>query len=90
MADDAANRKLKNSYRQNESPDKHKFNGIMKMRDYREYVIEPVFESAHSTYKDILKQFSSDEYSPITLPHKRSLEDTSQDDIDIGAQTRTL
>ena len=90
MADDAANRELKRSpvlYHSSRSK-KHKFNGIMKMRDYREHIIEPVFQSAQSAYTGILKQFSSDEYSPPELPHNRFLEDASE--VDIGSQTRTL
>lgn len=89
MADDAANRKLKNTSRDltDSSSSKHKFNGIMKMRDYREHIIEPVFHTAHSTYSDLLSQFSADEYTPPKL-HSRALQDTTQDDI--GSQARTL
>ena len=88
--DDAANRKLKKIKLPYEShSNKHNFNGIMKMRDYHEYIIEPVFQSVHSTYSDILKQFSSDEYTPYKLPHERFLEDTTAQDY-VGSQTRTL
>lgn len=89
MADDAANRKLETlSQELQDSSPKHKFNGIMKMRDYREHIIEPVFHTAQSTYTDLVNQFSSDEYTPPKLPHTRALEDTTQDDI--GSQARTL
>ncbi|KAL7507309.1 hypothetical protein ACHAXN_004512 [Cyclotella atomus] len=89
MADDAANRKLKKTSRDltDSSSSKHKFNGIMKMRDYREHIIEPVFHTAHSTYSDLLSQFSAEEYTPPKL-HSRALQDTTQDDI--GSQARTL
>ncbi|KAL3799533.1 hypothetical protein HJC23_008660 [Cyclotella cryptica] len=92
MQDDAVNRKLSSpSESEDVSPSstKHNFNGIMKLRDYREHIVEPVFETASAAYTNILTQFSADEFTPPSRHHTRYLaEDTTEDDI--GSQARAL
>lgn len=92
MADDAYNRKLKTTPESQDpslSTKKHNFNGIMKLRDYREHIIEPVFQTANAAYANLLTQFSSDEFNPPPRHHTRHLqEDTTEDDM--GSQARAL
>jgi len=40
---------------------RHSFNGIMKLREYREHVVDPVFAMASHTYTDFMTQFDEDQ-----------------------------
>lgn len=105
--DDIYNRKLVYSDFDNglsTSTKRHNFNGIMKIRDYQEHVIEPVFGVVNSAYVDLMSQFEEDEYAAHSIDgrrlekenrnhqfhqqQQRHLQDNSSKDI--GAQVRTL
>ena len=74
---------------------KHAFSGIMKMRDYREHVIDPVFGIATRAYSDLMGQFEEDNIIggiPSTnkqITH-RNLGNNNSSDEDIGSQARTV
>jgi hypothetical protein len=70
---------------------RHGFDGIMKMRDYKEYVFDPTVDVGVRAYLNIMGQFESDEY------HPRSLEETSSSSAaeegsttDEGQQVRVI
>ncbi|KAL7468756.1 hypothetical protein ACHAXS_008985 [Conticribra weissflogii] len=68
MADDAVQRRLdRHAFRMGDrelesipSKKRHSFNGIMKLRDYREHVVDPVIAMASHTYTDFMGQFDED------------------------------
>ncbi|KAL7444710.1 hypothetical protein ACHAXM_010918 [Skeletonema potamos] len=46
------------------SPHKHGFAGIMKLRDYREHVLDPAWRVTSRTFETIKSQFNDEEYTP--------------------------
>ena len=71
---------------------KHSFNGIRKLRDHQEHVIEPAVRAASRTYCKIMAQF--DDESDFTEFQRRELEDTWEGEdrsaYQAGAQARTV
>ena len=88
--DDAANRVLRSVT--GEAPLRHRFSGVMKLRDNREYVFEPAVSFATKSYSAMMSPFRDDiEFAPRSHRH-RVLDEESGDpsaEHDLGAQART-
>lgn len=89
--DDAANRVLRSVT--GEAPPRHRFSGVMKLRDSREYVFEPAVSFATKTYSSMMSQFRDDiEFAPRSH-RQRVLDEESGDpssmEQDLGTQART-
>ena len=73
---------------------RHSFDGIMKMRDYKEHVFDPAIDAAHLAYLSLISQFDADEYHPRSLEEENSAGSSSsvQQVIpkDEGQQVRTI
>ncbi|KAL3773386.1 hypothetical protein ACHAW5_010992 [Stephanodiscus triporus] len=68
------------------SPRKHGFDGIMKLRDYKEHIFDPTVDVARRAYLNLMSQFNSDEYHPRYLAEN----DSAQVLKDYGQQVRAI
>ena len=74
------------------SSKKHRFAGIMKLRDYREHVVDPTLRVASRTYANLKSQFNDEEYTPGVheQQHHRLLDYDYDDGKDIASITRMV
>ena len=65
---------------------------IMKMRDYKEHVLDPAIDAARRAYLSLMSQFDADEYHPRSLEEEPAGSSSAQQVIpkDDGQQVRTI
>jgi hypothetical protein len=64
----------------------------MKMRDYKEHVLDPAIDAARRAYLSLMSQFDADEYHPRSLEEEPAGSSSAQQVIpkDDGQQVRTI
>jgi hypothetical protein len=68
-------RMLKDGRKKSSSkPQKHSFAGIMKLRDYREHVLDPAWKVTSRTFATVKAQFNDEEYTPGSHQQQRHLD----------------
>jgi len=68
---------------------KHGFDGIFKLRDYKEHIYDPTIDMTKRVYITLMSQFDADEYHPLSNPTRYLVDSSSSSTFSATTTTFT-